>query len=73
MSSSKFDLRKVLETMGSGQCISVMVGTDPNLASRREEWEAHISWLLDGGWRKGAVFLFVPLLIKESRERHKLY
>lgn len=51
--------------------MGALVGTDPNLTSRRKEWEAHTSWLLDGRWKKGAVFLF-SLLIKESRES-KLY
>lgn len=71
MSRSKFDLRKIPEAMGGGQYIGALVGTDPNLTSRRKEWETHTSWLLDGRWRMGAVFLF-SLLIKESRE-HKLY
>lgn len=67
MSCSKFDLRKIPEAVGEGQYVSALVGTDPNLKSRRKDWEAHTSWLLDGRWRKGAVFLF-SLLIKESRE-----
>ena len=67
LSRSKYDLRKILEAVGGGQYIGALVGTDPNLTSRRKEWEAHTSWLLDGRWKKGAVFLF-SLLIKESRE-----
>lgn len=67
MSCSKFDLRKIPEAVGEGQYVSALVGTDPNLKSRRKDREAHTSWLLDGRWRKGAIFLF-SLLIKESRE-----
>lgn len=69
--AQKCDLRKVLEAMGGSEYISVLVETDPSLRSRREEWETHpSSWRLE----KGSCFsFFLPLLIKQSRERHKLY